>query len=510
MDNSTHQLCRLQTLRASLLIFTIMLLSACGGGGGGSSSSVANVLSGTAATGAPIAGYVYITDINGIEINVPIQADGSYSIDVSGMTAPFILRAIPNDSNLPVQYSYATASGTVNITPLTSLALFLANNQEDLDTLRTNWANRSGTITAWGLTIAQAKINANFYNYFTRIGLDPSSYNFFSAAFNADGSGFDELLDTLQVNINMYAGSFNIRENNNAFVLFYDNVDLSRINTEEIGGIRHPGNYEAVIILTMTYSEASTDSPYNNGDQALFIMRRDGTLLVTDQLDMASLTDNSFDNSATIIASDFNLDSLGQYVWSNSNNTIDYTLLFNYQFDLTDSNGNLLGYFTPVTTDYNYDVKSVTDVTSLTGEGTITTINPGLETGIIITLSTRMGTPPPSNASSWSSTVVSWSGAASSVTNVIGLTPGITGGSGLRINPSRPLNEVTLRVNPGSFLTTGNLTPPITNTTTIDSALTSLTIGTTIPVRTSTVTINTGASMLISGSATNTTSLSVQ
>jgi hypothetical protein len=182
-----------------------MILSGCGGGnssGNGSNVTTSN-LSGTAATGVAMAGFVYVTGANGSEINVAINSNGSFSADVSGMTSPFMLRAVPNDTALPVQYSYAaSANVTVNVTPLTTLALFLANNQQDL-------AAVSGSqIDATALASAMAVVRSNFTAQFTAQGLDAASYDFFASAFAANGSGFDAVLDAVGVSVDMSAGSF--------------------------------------------------------------------------------------------------------------------------------------------------------------------------------------------------------------------------------------------------------------------------------------------------------------
>ena len=141
------------------------------GGGGGSddddgSGGATVELRGTAATGLAIIGIVYVTDSTGIQINVPTAANGDFAVDITGMTGPFIIRAVPNNSNLPTQYSYATAAGTVNVTSLTTLALFIATGQTNLAALERGWAGRSAEVVLASLRRAQAIIKRQFRRRF--------------------------------------------------------------------------------------------------------------------------------------------------------------------------------------------------------------------------------------------------------------------------------------------------------------------------------------------------------
>ncbi|MDQ7989552.1 MAG: hypothetical protein REI09_07960 [Candidatus Dactylopiibacterium sp.] len=117
-----------------------LVLAACGGGGGGNddpapasssaaSSSVAAavVISGTAATGAPIVGSLTVKDATGATRSQPLALadNGKFSLDVSGLTPPLLLRATSatGGETLDVHSALATVSpgATVNVTPLTDL-----------------------------------------------------------------------------------------------------------------------------------------------------------------------------------------------------------------------------------------------------------------------------------------------------------------------------------------------------------------------------------------------------
>lgn len=184
-----------------------------------STNNTSTNLSGTAATGSAIVGHIVITDANGQTIsNVIINADGTFSADVTNMTPPFILSAIPDDPSLPTQYSYADATNTtVNVTPLTSLALFIANGQQDLALYANSWISLNNQITEAALETAKAQINSIFSVQYQEHGINSNTYDFFSTPFAADNTSFDAVLDSLLVNFDMTGGSFSIRVNNVPF-----------------------------------------------------------------------------------------------------------------------------------------------------------------------------------------------------------------------------------------------------------------------------------------------------
>ncbi len=99
-----------------------------GGGGGGDGSPVANRLTGTVATGAPMAkAQVVVKDKNGKEAAATTGGDGRYEVDIADMAAPFIAQAIAQakssvDGQPPTYYALLRAvpdSHVLNITQTT-------------------------------------------------------------------------------------------------------------------------------------------------------------------------------------------------------------------------------------------------------------------------------------------------------------------------------------------------------------------------------------------------------
>jgi fibronectin type 3 domain-containing protein len=114
------------------LLTVILMLASCGGGGSQGVSS--EVVSGVAATGAPLAGETRIKDSStpAREKTTVIGSDGSFAFDVSDMQGPFILRATGSAQGTNYTlYSFAEKSGTANINPLSSALVANAAGVDD-------------------------------------------------------------------------------------------------------------------------------------------------------------------------------------------------------------------------------------------------------------------------------------------------------------------------------------------------------------------------------------------
>lgn len=226
----------LSGLRILLLAGFAITLAACSDGGSSSiPTNPSTTLSGTAAVGAPIDGYVYVQGGNGTEVNTATDpASGDWSVKVEGMNAPFLIRVVPNGGG-DTLYSYASAANlTVNITPLTHLATYLAVNG-DVSALYTTWEANHGELTAQAILNAQAIINANFATEMDAEGLDHTTYDFFSTAFTANGTGIDALLDRLSITIDFTGNSFAVSLDGNPFSFNVD-IDTSGITIGGGGG----------------------------------------------------------------------------------------------------------------------------------------------------------------------------------------------------------------------------------------------------------------------------------
>ncbi len=123
------------------------LVGACSGGGSSSDNSqqevvtppppppTSQVLEGTAAIGAPIVNGTIIArcaDGSGFTQQVTTDADGSWSGMIGDEALPCALQVSGGTPEVTL-HSYASAAGTINISPLTDLVLALATTQTPQD-----------------------------------------------------------------------------------------------------------------------------------------------------------------------------------------------------------------------------------------------------------------------------------------------------------------------------------------------------------------------------------------
>ena len=219
---------RLKHWAAPILTAVAMAVTACGGGSGTDSAAtttpvpvtppvtppvttpVATLpkLTGTAATGVPIAGTVVAIDVNGkSSLPATTSATGAFTLDVAGLTAPFILNITGTSNGKQVFLnSIATAAGqTVNITPLTDLIVSAAAGVPGGSSL-TNLCTPVDSVLPKGCLIAltEAAKTANLSNAVQKVKdmiapLNTADTNPLTGAFEANGLGFDAILDKILV-----------------------------------------------------------------------------------------------------------------------------------------------------------------------------------------------------------------------------------------------------------------------------------------------------------------------
>ena len=210
-----------QFFAASLLA----LLGACGGGGGavmsdnnsagtglGSNTNqppTSFIIDGVAATGAPMSGaQVLMVDALGTEVcNTSANAEGRYICTVKAdALAPMVVSA---SKNQVTHYAPVTQlnQGTANVTPLTTLIAAqispTGQPQALAEQLKTN--NQLFTITQ--VEQAIAGLRTALKPLFMQAGSD---INPLTGNFKADGSGHDQVLNALDVQIKPTASRSNI------------------------------------------------------------------------------------------------------------------------------------------------------------------------------------------------------------------------------------------------------------------------------------------------------------
>ena len=187
---------------------TTMVLIGCGGGGGYSDSApatatVPTMLVGTVASGKPLSGApITITDASGRATSAISAPDGSYTVDVSGLVAPLVLKVRGAGSaaglNMVSVLDALSPSQTnvANITPLTT-AIAAQLSSTGLPGDLSPVADRDRIIN--GLAAADAALQAQVLPMMQAIGVTGSPIR---VPFLANGKGYDKLYDNIVVGLN--------------------------------------------------------------------------------------------------------------------------------------------------------------------------------------------------------------------------------------------------------------------------------------------------------------------
>jgi hypothetical protein len=207
---------KMKIVHITLFIASVLGLASCGGGSGGSGSSpgdgasgnqtvMSSSISGTAAVGAPLVGTVTVKDALGATKTSTIGTNGSYSVDVTGMTAPFVFRAsgIVNGQTYTV-HSIATSAdidGKINITQLTDLVVAniagqIAQNYFDDFALNGN----ASTADKAAIDAEVAKLKEKLLPVLLALGVE-AGVDLLRTPFTPLASALDQALDAIQVSV---------------------------------------------------------------------------------------------------------------------------------------------------------------------------------------------------------------------------------------------------------------------------------------------------------------------
>ena len=160
------------------LLISVTSVISCGGGGGGTNGSSNSAVFGVAAVGAPlINSTINLKDSNGNTASTSTDSiNGSYQIDTTNLTPPFILRAQkPNGDFL---YSASFSNGISNINPLSNVII----------------GGLSQTIGTGADPNALYQAFTAYSNKVTKVQIDTSTatiYNNLTPAFKAQLGGAD-------------------------------------------------------------------------------------------------------------------------------------------------------------------------------------------------------------------------------------------------------------------------------------------------------------------------------
>jgi hypothetical protein len=182
-------------IKLAILAMLSMALISCGGGGGSSSSTTTSnsSLSGTAATGAPLAGAtITVFDATGATVgSTTADANGAYSlaVDTAIYKAPFTVQAqgTVGEGSTTI-YSLAPSAGTANINQVTNAIAASLSSTGDPAALTSGTAKTAADINA-----ADSAFSAALVNVTNALGVTGS---FISGTFS---SSYDKLLDNVTI-----------------------------------------------------------------------------------------------------------------------------------------------------------------------------------------------------------------------------------------------------------------------------------------------------------------------
>lgn len=197
---------KLKQLGLAFASAALLTIAGCGGGSGASSGSTpVTSISGTAAVGAPLVGTVAVKDALGATKSWTIGTNGSYSADVTGMTAPFVFRASGTaNGQVYTVHSIATAAdvdGKINITQLTDLIVAniagqIAQNYFDNFALNSN----ASAATKTAIDAEVSKLKEKLLPVLTALGVE-AGVDLLRTPFTPLASALDKALDAIQVSV---------------------------------------------------------------------------------------------------------------------------------------------------------------------------------------------------------------------------------------------------------------------------------------------------------------------
>jgi len=212
----------------ALSLATLLILGACGGGGGGGggggfgfpvgtgdnggtppAASSPGTLSGTVATGAAFVNAVLtVFDQTGAKVcEVTVPPEGSYSCVLpAGTKAPLVIQAVRDDLTL-YSTTASTATGTTNVTPLTTIVVAQLAPNGDPSKLAAAVQADAGAVTAGAISDKAAQLVAALKPLLDALNL---SIDPMSGEFQANGTGQDRVLDTVNVSVRPDGAAANI------------------------------------------------------------------------------------------------------------------------------------------------------------------------------------------------------------------------------------------------------------------------------------------------------------
>ena len=156
---------------------------------------------GISASGNPIEGTVSVRGASGKTADCTTNSNGFFSVNVSSLTAPFLLSSKGSVNNVDVHYySYASTYGRVNISQLTHAAVSMAI-QSDASQYYADFPD-ANLPDANDINNYASGINLLLSDSYKEVGLE-EDFDFLHDDFSTNGTGFDLILDRISLTISI-------------------------------------------------------------------------------------------------------------------------------------------------------------------------------------------------------------------------------------------------------------------------------------------------------------------
>ena len=194
------------SIRWMPLLVTAATLAACGGGGNSPTAGtpyVDGVVTGVAATGAAIVGgTVTLKCVSGTTVSKVTGSDGSFSIDVGGVTLPCVGRVTYPGGTL---HTFISAPGVANITPVTDLLVARLTGAAPAAAFDSFDANKVKAYSAPQVSAAALAVKSYIKDTLgvdvSNLPDDPVASSFKAATGSTLGDKVDALLDALKAKL---------------------------------------------------------------------------------------------------------------------------------------------------------------------------------------------------------------------------------------------------------------------------------------------------------------------
>lgn len=181
-------------------------LTACGGGGNSPTAGtpyVDGVVTGVAATGAAIVGgTVTLKCVSGTTVSKVTGSDGSFSIDVGGVTLPCVGRVTYAGGTL---HTFVSAPGVANITPVTDLLVARLTGAAPATAFDSFDANKVKAFSTSQVSAAALAVKGYIKDTLgvdvTNLPDDPVASSFKAASGSVLGDKVDAVLDALKAKL---------------------------------------------------------------------------------------------------------------------------------------------------------------------------------------------------------------------------------------------------------------------------------------------------------------------